>query len=601
VADVIMKQCGEDSLIFPGSLKLNGDNREKGVANKIVAIVPSESVEIIVQKAQTNVKTELLDQLINSLHDDAIHNHNYSKYLLLDIAIAQVTEMMEFFWVSVPCAGREGQPYVEARTRAESLLAARKNLHDWQAVTWGDCVPKSSLDGDRESVLHEDLYDHIKTMSPSTRDHVRKIFGVEGNERLCGIGLLKRIGGNEQNRNFHSTSHIAAIPLRSHFKKEKVRQAFDLFIEELQDIAGKKWLSSLEMHNKTHGFYGENGRISYDGGIFFENRLLNLLKEYGDFSHANNQKQASKRVVRALEKMLSAMKDPDTQTPQPTPYYGLLLADGDRMGLIIDHQQSFAQHKKLSRALDQFSSQVQKIVKLHEGSLIYAGGDDVLALVPMHQAIPCARALADDFANRLNEFAFTENHNVIKPTLSVGIAIAHHLALFGQVRTLAKKAEQLAKQNRNSLAIIIDKRSGGSRSISGSWTVDLREKLPLDQRLERWKEIIAQKDVNHGFLYEVESIARFGKRDTKDNETTGELSTFAQMLIHELERVMSRKKPSESKSVGLSEEVRETLRAFVQRGEREGDIAASLQALSNELYLALELVRIDNTIYQGQA
>jgi hypothetical protein len=166
---------------------------------------------------------------------------------------------------------------------------------------------------------------------------------------------------------------------------------------------------------------------------------------------------------------------------------------------------------------------------------------------------------------------------------------------------LAKKAEQLAKQNRNSLAIIIDKRSGGSRSISGSWTVDLREKLPLDQRLERWKEIIAQKDVNHGFLYEVESIARFGKRDTKDNETTGELSTFAQMLIHELERVMSRKKPSESKSVGLSEEVRETLRAFVQRGEREGDIAASLQALSNELYLALELVRIDNTIYQGQA
>ena len=42
-----------------------------------------------------------------------------------------------------------------------TLLAARKNTRLWGQVSWGAQVPKSSIDGERESVLHEALFDSV--------------------------------------------------------------------------------------------------------------------------------------------------------------------------------------------------------------------------------------------------------------------------------------------------------------------------------------------------------------------------------------------------------------------------------------------------------
>jgi len=151
----------------------------------------------------------------------------------------------------------------------------------------------------------------------------------------------------------------------------------------------------------------------------------------------------------------------------PSPYYSLLLADGDRMGKAIDGLTTPADHRCLSGLLADFASKVPDIVRRHKGSLIYAGGDDVLAFVPLHTALDCARELAVDFNQRFDKkFPIDEDGVIRYPTLSAGIAVAHHLEPLQDGLTLARDAEKKAKgiPGKNALAVIVDKRSGASRA-----------------------------------------------------------------------------------------------------------------------------------------
>lgn len=55
-------------------------------------------------------------------------------------------------------------------------------------------------------------------------------------------------------------------------------------------------------------------------------------------------------------------------------------------------------HLQFSEMLSNFANFcVRRVIEAHDGRLVYAGGDDVLALLPAHQAIPCAVALRAAF------------------------------------------------------------------------------------------------------------------------------------------------------------------------------------------------------------
>lgn len=70
----------------------------------------------------------------------------------------------------------------------------------------------------------------------------------------------------------------------------------------------------------------------------------------------------------------------------PNPYYAVLLMDGDHLGHLLQERGGAV----VSDALQQFTQTVPSIVSEFDGTLVYAGGDDVLALLPRAQAIPCA-------------------------------------------------------------------------------------------------------------------------------------------------------------------------------------------------------------------
>lgn len=226
---------------------------------------------------------------------------------------------------------------------------------------------------------------------------------------------------------------------------------------------------------------------NYDGHILFEERLVDFF--------AKNENDKLNKAKKALNDFY---KNCNLADKRPSPYYGLLLADGDRMGEAIDTQTTPDKHRKISQALSQFASNVRNIVPKHKGSLVYAGGDDVLAFVPIHTILDCAFELNQNFKEELKDFSNKEN---ISPTLSVGIAIVHHLDPLSDSLELVRAAEKAAKnvKGKNALAVTVSKRSGVDLTVGGRWG-------EIDERLKNWITLHTNDQIPDGVAYELRDL-----------------------------------------------------------------------------------------------
>ena len=118
--------------------------------------------------------------------------------------------------------------------------------------------------------------------------------------------------------------------------------------------------------------------------------------------HATNYLQARlgcpTRVLADLMKVDSTQEIARRNDPcgiAPTPYIAVLAFDGDKMGVAFNHSahQGSGDITALSRKLSEFALEnVARVIDEHYGYLVYAGGDDVLAIIPSRYAIDCARA-----------------------------------------------------------------------------------------------------------------------------------------------------------------------------------------------------------------
>lgn len=166
----------------------------------------------------------------------------------------------------------------------------------------------------------------------------------------------------------------------------------------------------------------------------------------------------------------------DVSGDDEQPYFAVLAFDGDKMGKwACGEKHRFEDTAKspedktaaFSAALTTFAlERVRSIVEkpgVHDGRLIYAGGDDVLALLPADTALACASALRAGFrkADILGDDG----------DASVGIAIAHVKAPLQDVVREARTAEQRAKHqlDRSAVAVTIFKRSGEISEWGCKW------------------------------------------------------------------------------------------------------------------------------------
>jgi CRISPR-associated protein Cmr2 len=378
----------------------------------------------------------------------------------VDLWDAQTRDILECFagWVRVD------DGYANASRRLGATLAARKSTRDCSpAATRADGkgvgIPKSSLDGARESVI-----DLTRQQRSDTRyKTVLRQLGLAVGEHLDALGVAKRRAGIVEQ--FTAYSRIAADPWierLSNREKAGLSQAY----EELRRLGLATGVSGNGDVYKA---------LPYDAQCLFEFRLDNALTQADADS---DDKRALKQLRRVLIKICDSRRSDGEKIGAPVPYAAILKADGDRMGELLSAAQSPEQSRLISKALHGFATSVRGLVRNHRGHAIYAGGDDVLALVPLPGAIPCAKALATAFEQAMSgpAQALLGRDSGRAPTLSVGIGVGHLMEPLGALRARADAAEHDAKGNnlaaaaqRNAVAVRLGIRSGGELTWRARW------------------------------------------------------------------------------------------------------------------------------------
>lgn len=593
------KSIGERNLIFPNASESDlKPNSPFNVVNKILAEI-KEKPEAVGKKVK-----DAIDARLEIIRNEAYKKVSH-KYFLKDIAEKQVDDLVEYFWTAI----ERTDDYVKDRDRVEKLFSARKATRNFNPVTWGDNVPKSSLDGQRESVIHEDAYGQANQILQKetdkqgrpklTKEQLRTRFGVKEGERLCGVGLLKRHGNRFGDDSFFSTSHVASLPL---LERLTDKDAVERYINRLKEIGMKESDFNkvpLPKGVKEHQAFGR-----YDGHLLFEERLSDYFEPKEVFVDTDGkEKKALEEAKKALlgepkkdnkPKFNGFLEKAFGKNIKPLPYYALVLADGDFMGKAIDAQDEKDKHQKLSGQLSEFAGEVGKIIENErQGSLIYSGGDDVLAFVGLHKVLEYADKLAKDFKEKLEKFDFEEKGETKSPTLSVGIAVVHHLEPLEDALELVRRAEKAAKSvdGKNALAVVIDKRSGASRIAKGTWGT-------LDDRLQTFIKWHRKNSIPDGAAYELRDLAirldttEFAEK-LKDISLSDEEKNQLKKLIDNLNnakqaeaiRILGRKKQIEKATLEKLKDYLNEIKLVEKEGEEKKN-DDSIVILADELIIA---------------
>jgi len=409
-----------DDLIFPG-VENDADidiNSDTSIANVILAVVKGDPQQIAKQaKEEANKAWRIFaDKAKKEVEAKG------TKVIRDDVWEQQVDDFVEFYAAWVPYNGSD---YPKKRNRVMRLLAGRKNCRDFIQEKSNPGLPKSSLDGSRDTVLQENLPEVF-----------REDLHIREGEQLDVIGVVKRF---TETKPFKSTFRIAVDPL-------------------VRDNPG-------------------------------------LAAEFERIDEIDDNKRLQKEA-------------------EKSPYLAILCADGDKMGAAISKQKTPENHKKLSIALSKFANDVPGIVKQHYGECVYAGGDDVLAFLPLDTVLECARELHDDFADKLDAY---EDQNV---SLSVGIVVGHYHEMLETLLNFARKAESTAKKtnegktksdprygDRNGLAVWTYHRGNSLCGVRERWKQSNGVEKSLDERIIHWAKLFEQGDISAKFPYDLRTIA----------------------------------------------------------------------------------------------
>lgn len=348
-----------------------------------------------------------------------------------------------------------GMVYSLLSRMAAQALTARKTLRDFQQLEEPDW--KCSLCGLRQALRPEypKLRETFKTESDETllrlfwerlaaasrRGTGLKLQGrIRRGDRLCAVCLTKRLaleGYFEADLGFDrhlfpSTATIATVPFKIEVIERYKTGSFDSL---------RNYVTQVKAFLETHGIFYESsavprletmceslegpsrsvveGFLRIDGEWLFEESFdpEKIRREYPQVKECDFREELRSKAVQALRALLEAVRK------RPPRYYAILAMDGDKMsawvaghmaplleGLLHPRARSLCAtwslenvhrplgptlHLALSTALKNFALEIVRTVVEEEylGKLIYAGGDDVLAFLPVNDLLPVMRKL----------------------------------------------------------------------------------------------------------------------------------------------------------------------------------------------------------------
>jgi CRISPR-associated protein Cmr2 len=541
-ARVIVKASGEDSLIFPspGENALLDPDSDLNVANVILAKV--ENPEAVFEVAREAAKARW-----SEFADEALGKAQRELDINTELWESQVEDAIECYGAWTPLEGN----YRQARRQVMRLLAARKQCRDFRPNEGLQGVPKSSLDGLRESVIKG---------KPSRKTLLS--LGIKDSEKLCAIGLTKRVAGGKHA--FPSVSRVAAEPwirAAAAASDPDIRENWD----SLKDVCEQ--LKQRGLISTVRGNEAYSRVFPYEGSVLFRNRLEDLLPE----------EETDLKLVNRISDLLKELQSPKA-CRAPSPYLAILAADGDRVGRTISGIESPKDHRNFSADLSGFAGAARKIIQESSGVCVYSGGDDVLAFVPLDRVLSCARKLRQDFVERLRKWKDSEGKS---PTLSVGIAVGHIMEDLADLLKFAREAEALAKgdgrkngEARDALAVVVRARGNEACAVRERWEGE-SPVSSLDELLLLWAKLHAEGGLPSKFAYELRQTAELYREPEDEAKGPSRQNFFNEALRKDVLRIFARK------DVRLKEHEGKAIVGMIERIEGSD----GLMALSNELII----------------
>ncbi len=337
------------------------------------------------------------------------------------------------------------------------------------------------------------------------------------------LALEKRLAAVKNNRKFAQLDQLGPVCTVCGDKEALHHLPFDyqLTMGEMSTSLRKTWKQRHQRFRPAPG--DESGAARINEGEFLCGICLGKRVAREFFQ----KRKVAPGLFRKYDSLETIAGEAD--------YYAVLMMDGDDMGQWFNRERSIPYHQQLSRRLSLFSQEtVPQLVWKHQGRLVYSGGDDVLAFMPVHQAIELATALRRAFGS--DDKGLTSD-----ATCSTGMVIAHKKAPLGKVlsnlRRLEKQAKayvhQDGKKKKDALALAVLTK-GEQREAVLPW-----DGVPL---LEQVKNSFVT-DLSTTFLYAFGQafLPLLGKNHHhKLTVLPGDPELNNQLLTLELERVINR-------------------------------------------------------------
>lgn len=357
--------------------------------------------------------------------------------------------------------------------------------------------PKCSLLGSYEQMGPAGLQESGAFWQEAARQFSIGGVRLHERERFSAIALIKRFSGP------------------CYFRRELGLKSADLRYDDTATVAAAEWLHQAGIdHAKQR---------RQPGG--WSGQWLHWPRP--DFD----------REEPCPDELWTVIKQARDEHRMPPAYYAVLMLDGDEMGkwlrgdkspsiqevLHPDLRAYFAKsgetpaglaarrsvgpavHAAISEALANFALHfAPSIVEKHKGALIYAGGDDVLAILPARTALVCAGELSRTFRKNYEKPNGEPRRECLlmgeKASVSGGLAIVHYKEDLRFALEAARKAEKAAKNaGRDALQIAACRRSGEHATALCPWK--------FVDRLDGWVQSFAQDDASDRWAYHLRGEA----------------------------------------------------------------------------------------------
>lgn len=182
------------------------------------------------------------------------------------------------------------------------------------------------------------------------------------------------------------------------------------------------------------------------------------------------------------------ISEEDAKEDNDPAFFAVLHMDGDKMGQRLSSLDTLEKHQSFSEQLAKFAAKAEAIIEEQNrkhpysqprNALVYVGGDDVLALLTLEDALPIAQELQQAFEEFVGVLkvkvinADGEEEEKIIASASCGIAITPYKLPLDGALAEARLAEHAAKESHSRHAIVVREahRSGLIREAGGKWDI----------------------------------------------------------------------------------------------------------------------------------